>query len=336
MELLKELTQAWGVAGREKNIRAIIKREITGLADEMYTDNLGNLIALKRGTDSAAKKKIMLAAHMDEIGLQVKKIEGDGRIKVCRVGWVWTSALFNDKVVFQNGTVGVVGCDGDIEGAKNDAGRLYIDIGCTSKEETEQYVKVGDYCGFIGQYYELKNERITAKSFDNRVGCYILIEALKRNKGKGPNDVYYVFSVQEELGCRGAQTAAAQIAPDIGISVDVTPDHAYPGDLTGCNVVGAGVGVKLGDPSAIMDEYLVDEMLACCEENGIKYQRDVMDRGGTDASSMNLSGAGVRVAAISIVDRFPHSQSSIISKDDVRNAIKLTDHYTHRTFVFED
>lgn len=336
MELLKELTQAWGVAGREKNIRAIIKREISGLADEMYTDNLGNLIALKRGTDSAAKKKIMLAAHMDEIGLQVKKIEGDGRIKVCRVGWVWTSALFNDKVVFQNGTVGVVGCDGDIEGAKNDAGRLYIDIGCTSKEETEQYVKVGDYCGFIGQYYELKNERITAKSFDNRVGCYILIEALKRNKGKGPNDVYYVFSVQEELGCRGAQTAAAQIAPDIGISVDVTPDHAYPGDLTGCNVVGAGVGVKLGDPSAIMDEYLVDEMLACCEENGIKYQRDVMDRGGTDASSMNLSGAGVRVAAISIVDRFPHSQSSIISKDDVRNAIKLTDHYTHRTFVFED
>ena len=162
------------------------------------------------------------------------------------------------------------------------------------------------------------------------------IEALKRNKGKGPNDVYYVFSVQEELGGRGAQTAAAQIAPDIGISVDVTPDHAYPGDLTGCNVVGAGVGVKLGDPSAIMDEYLVDEMLACCEENGIKYQRDVMDRGGTDASSMNLSGAGVRVAAISIVDRFPHSQSSIISKDDVRNAIKLTDHYTHRTFVFED
>ncbi|MBQ2957515.1 MAG: M20/M25/M40 family metallo-hydrolase, partial [Clostridia bacterium] len=306
------------------------------LADEMYTDNLGNLIALKRGTDSAAKKKIMLAAHMDEIGLQVKKIEGDGRIKVCRVGWVWTSALFNDKVVFQNGTVGVVGCDGDIEGAKNDAGRLYIDIGCTSREETEQYVKVGDYCGFIGQYYELKNERITAKSFDNRVGCYILIEALKRNKGKGPNDVYYVFSVQEELGCRGAQTAAAQIAPDIGISVDVTPDHAYPGDLTGCNVVGAGVGVKLGDPSAIMDEYLVDEMLACCEENGIKYQRDVMDRGGTDASSMNLSGAGVRVAAISIVDRFPHSQSSIISKDDVRNAVELTDKYTHRMFVFEE
>ncbi len=336
MELLKELTQAWGVAGREKNIRAIIKREIAPLADEMYTDNLGNLIALKRGKPDADKKKIMLAAHMDEIGLQVKKIEGDGRIRVCRVGWVWTSALFNDKVVFQNGTVGVVGCEGDIESAKNDAGRLYIDIGCTSKEDAEQYVKVGDYCGFIGQYYELKNERIAAKSFDNRVGCYILIEAMKRNRGEGPNDVYYVFSVQEELGCRGAKTAAEQIRPDIGISVDVTPDHAYPGDLSGANAVGAGVGVKLGDPSAIMDEDLVSEMIACCEENGIRYQRDVMDRGGTDASSMNLSGAGVRVAGISIVDRFPHSQSSIISKEDVRNAIELTDKYTHRTFIFED
>lgn len=336
MELLKELTQAWGVAGREKNIRAIIKREIAPLADEMYTDNLGNLIALKRGSADADKKRIMLAAHMDEIGLQVKKIEADGRIKVCRVGWVWTSALFNDKVIFQNGTVGVVGCEGDIEAAKNDAGKLYIDIGCTSREETGQYVKVGDYCGFIGQYYELKNERIAAKSFDNRVGCYILIEAMKRNRGEGPNDVYYVFSVQEELGCRGAKTAAEQIRPDIGISVDVTPDHAYPGDLSGANAVGAGVGVKLGDPSAIMDEDLVSEMIACCEENGIKYQRDVMDRGGTDASSMNLSGTGVRVAGISIVDRFPHSQSSIISKADVRNAIELTDKYTHRTFIFED
>lgn len=336
MELLRELTQAWGVAGRERNVRAIIKREISPLADEMYTDNLGNLIALKRGRGGDQKKRIMLAAHMDEIGLQVKKIEGDGRIKVCRVGWVWTSALFNDKVIFQNGTVGVVGCEGDIEGAKNDVGRLYIDIGCTSKEETEQYVKVGDYCGFIGQYYELKNERIASKSFDNRVGCYILIEAMKRNRGEGPNDVYYVFSVQEELGCRGAQTAAAQIRPDVGISVDVTPDHAYPTDLSGANAVGAGVGVKLGDPSAVMDEYLVDQMIACCEENGITYQRDVMDRGGTDASSMNLSGTGVRVAGISIVDRFPHSQSSIISKDDVRNAIELTDRYTHRTFVFED
>ena len=334
MELLKELTQAWGVAGREKAVRAIIRREIEGCADEIFTDAIGNLIAVKYGKESASKKKIMLAAHMDELGLQVKKICGDGRIKVCKVGWVWTEALYNDKVIFQNGVVGVVGSDGDI--SKNDVGNLFIDIGCTSKEEVEKYVKIGDYCGFIGHYYELQNERICSKSFDNRVGCYMLIEALKRNKGEGPNDVYYAFTVQEEIGCRGSQVAAERIRPDIGISIDVTPDHYFPCDLTGCNAVGDGVGVKLGDPSAMLDEYLVDEMLACCEEHGIKYQRDVMDRGGTDASSMNLSGVGVRVCGISIVDRFPHSQSSIISKEDVRNAIELVDKYTHREFNFPD
>lgn len=138
MKLLKELTQAWGVAGRERNIRTIIKREIEGFCDEMFTDAVGNLIAVKYGAVHPDKKKIMLAAHMDEIGLQVKKIEGDGRIKVCSVGFVWTSALYNDKVVFQNGTIGVVGCDGPVEEAKNNSGKLYIDIGCTSKEETEK------------------------------------------------------------------------------------------------------------------------------------------------------------------------------------------------------
>ena len=330
--LLKELTQAWGVSGRESAVRDIIKREIEDYADEIIIDNLGSLLALKKG--SGEGKTIMLSAHMDEIGMQVKKILPDGRIKVCRVGWVWTSALYNDKVIFRNGTVGVVGCDGNIEEAKNDAGKLFIDIGCTTKEDVEKYVKVGDYCGFIGNYYDLPNNKIVAKSLDNRAGCYALIEALKHNRGEGPNDVWYVFSVQEEVGCRGAVAAAARIKPDIGISVDVTPDHFYPSDLEGANEVGAGVGVSIGNPSAMLDEYLVDEMIRICEENNIKYQRDVMDRGGTDASSMNLSNQGVRVCGISIVDRFAHSQSSVISKDDLEAAIKLTRLYTENSFDF--
>lgn len=334
MDLLKELTQAWGVSGREKKVKAIIEREITGYADECFTDAVGNLIAVKRGIPHPEKKKIMLAAHMDEIGMQVKKIESDGRIKVCNVGFIWTSSLYNDKVIFQNGTIGVVGCDGPVEEAKNNSGKLYIDIGCTTKEDAEKYVKVGDYAGFIGNYYELANSRITSKSFDNRVGCYILIEALKKNKGDSPNDIYYVFTVQEEVGCRGAVVSAERIKPDIGISIDVTPDHFYPTDLEGANEVGKGVGICIGNPSAMLDEYLVDKMIACCEENSIPYQRDVMDRGGTDASNINMSYMGVRVCGISIVDRFPHSQSSIISKDDVTVAICLTDKYTHSIFSF--
>lgn len=334
MELLKELTQAWGVAGREKAVRDIVRRKAAPYADEMTVDALGNLIALKKGTGKG--KKIMLAAHMDEIGLQVTKVEADGRLRVCKVGWVWTASLYNDKVVFQNGTVGVVGCVGSLEEAKNDVNKLYIDIGCTTKEETQKYVNVGDYCGFIGLWYELQNGRICTKTLDNRLGCYLLLEAMRLNDGKNENDVYYVFTVQEEIGCRGSVVAAERIKPDIGISVDVSPDHAYPNDLEGANAVGDGVGVKLGDPSAMQDEYLVNAMLKCCEDNGIKYQRDVMDRGGTDSQSMNKAHYGVRVAGVSVITRYPHSQSSVIAKDDVAAAIKLLDKYTALHFEFEE
>ena len=336
MKLLEELTQAWGVSGREKNVRAIIRREIRDYVDECYTDAMGNLIAYKKGTDSENNKKIMYTAHMDEIGFQVTHIEGDGRIKVYSVGWTWTSAIYNDKVIFQNGVIGVVGCDGPVEEAQNKAQALYIDIGCTSKEETMKYVQPGDYCGFIGKYYELQNDRISAKSLDDRVACYVLIEAIKKNPGQYPNDIYYVFTVQEEVGCRGSVVAAERIKPDIGVSVDVTPDHYYPCDLKGCNEVGKGVGVTFGNPSAMLDEYLVDEMVNTCEDNAIDYQRDVMDRGGTDASSMNRAYYGTRVAGISIVDRYPHSQSSVISKHDVECAIELVDKYSAREFTFEE
>ena len=332
--LLKELTQAWGVSGREKRVREMIRREVEGFADEILTDALGNLLCLKRGVDDPDKKTIMLSAHMDEIGAQVTKIESDGRICLCRVGWVWTASMYNDKVIFANGTIGVVGCVGNIEEAKNDVTKLYVDIGCTSREETEKYVRIGDYCGFVGPYYELAGDRICAKTLDDRVGCFMLIEAMKQNRGDFINDIWYVFTVQEEVGCRGAAVAAERIRPDIGISVDVAPDHFYPCDLEGSNAVGAGVGVTFGNPSAMMDEYLVDEMTACCEEHGIPYQRDVMDRGGTDAGSINLAFYGTRVAGISIVDRYPHSQSSVISKGDVEAGIRLIDLYTRRRFVF--
>lgn len=336
MKLLEELTQAWGVSGREKNVRAIIRREIRDYVDECYTDAMGNLIAYKKGTDSENNKRIMYTAHMDEIGFQVTHIEGDGRIKVYSVGWTWTSAIYNDKVIFQNGVIGVVGCDGPVEETQNKAQALYIDIGCTSKEETMKYVQPGDYCGFIGKYYELQNDRISAKSLDDRVACYVLIEAIKKNPGQYPNDIYYVFTVQEEVGCRGSVVAAERIKPEIGVSVDVTPDHYYPCDLKGCNEVGKGVGVTFGNPSAMLDEYLVNEMVKTCEENEIDYQRDVMDRGGTDASSMNRAYYGTRVAGISIVDRYPHSQSSIVSKHDVECAIELVDKYSAREFIFEE
>lgn len=331
--LLKELTQLWGVAGFEKEVRKYIEKEAASYADEMQTDAIGNLIVLKRGTGGEHSKKIMFAAHMDEIGFMVKTIEPDGRLRVCNLGWNWTGSAYNGRVRFRNGVNGVVSCMGPIEEANNKAGKLYIDIGATSKEDAEKYVKLGDACGYWGEYLQLMNDRVCSKSLDNRIGCYQLLEALKENDGTYPNDIYYVFCVQEELGCRGSKVAAERIRPDIGVAVDISPAHDYPCDLEGSNAVDGGIGIKICDPSVVCDEDVVAAMIACCEEKGIKYQREVIDQGGTDASSMNLSGFGVRAGGIVVVTRYPHCQSAVASKKDIEAGVELVKEFSRYNFA---
>lgn len=332
-QLLKDLTQLWGVAGYEKNVRHFIEKEAAPYADEMFTDAMGNLIVHKKGTGGDGAKKIMYAAHMDEIGFMVKTIESDGRLRVCNLGWNWTGSAYNGRVQFKNGVQGVVSCVGPIEEAKNKAGKLYIDIGATSKEDALEVVHLGDACGYMGEYLELRNDRICSKSLDNRIGCYQLIEALKENKGC-VNDIYYVFCVQEELGCRGSKPAAEQIRPDIGIAVDISPAHDYPCDLEGSNEVDGGIGIKICDPSVVSDEDVVAAMIECCEEKEIPYQREVIDQGGTDASSMNLSGFGVRSGGIVVVTRYPHCQSAVASKKDIEGGIDLINAFSQYKFQF--
>lgn len=334
-KLLEKLTQLWGVAGYEKEVRKAIEEEVAPYADEMITDAIGSLIVLKKGKGGPNSKKIMYAAHTDEIGFMVKTIEPDGRLRVCNMGWNWTGSAYNSRVRFRNGVMGVVGCMGPIEEAHNNPGKLYIDIGATSKEDAMKYVKLGDCCGYDGPYVSLANDRVCAKTLDNRIGCYQLIEALKENDGSYPNDIYYVFGVQEELGCRGSKAAAARIQPDIGIAVDITPAHDYPCDLEGSNAVDGGIGVKICDPSVVCDEDIVAVMEDCCEKNQIKYQREVIDKGGTDASSMNLSGMGVRVGGIVVVTRYPHSQSAVASKKDIEAGVDLINAFSAREFVWE-
>lgn len=332
-KLLKQLTQLFGVSGFESEVADFIEKEAAPYADEIMKDAVGNLIVLKKGSGGQHKKKIMFAAHMDEIGLMVKKIESDGRLRVCNLGWNWTGSAYNSRVRFQNGVTGVVSCQGTIEEAANKAEKLYIDIGATSKEDAQQYVNIGDPCGYMGEYLSLKNDRICSKSLDNRIGCYQLLEALKENKG-GPNDIYYVFCVQEELGCRGSKPAAERIRPDIGVAVDISPAHDYPCDLEGSNEVDGGIGIKICDPSVVCDPEVVQAMLTCCEEQKISYQREVIDKGGTDASSMNLSGFGVRAGGIVVVTRYPHSQSAVASKKDIEAGIDLIDAFSKYEFVF--
>jgi endoglucanase len=222
---------------------------------------------------------------------------------------------------------------GPIEEAQNKAGKLYIDIGATSREDALKYVNIGDVCAYDGPYQELANDRICSRSLDNRIGCYQLLEALKENDGTGPNDIYYVFCVQEELGCRGSQVASERIRPDFGIAVDISPAHDYPCDLEGSNAVDGGIGIKICDPSVVCDEDVVDVMIACCEENGIPYQREVIDQGGTDASSMNLSGMGVRAGGIVVVTRYPHCQSAVASKKDIEAGVDLIRAFSMHSFA---
>lgn len=331
-ELLERLTQLMGVSGFEKEVREAIEKEVIPYADEVLTDAIGNLIVLKRGKVGEGAKKIMFAAHTDEIGFMVKTIEADGRLRVCNMGWNWTGSAYNEKVRFRNGMYGVVSCMCPIEEAGNKAGKLYIDIGATSREDALKYVNLGDVCGYHGPYVQLANDRVCAKTLDNRIGCYQLIEALKENDGTGPNDIYYVFCVQEELGCRGSKAAAARIQPDIGVAVDISPAHDYPCDLEGSNAIDGGIGIKICDPSVVCDEGVVNAMIECCEKNQIKYQREVIDQGGTDASSMNLSGVGVKAGGIVVVTRYPHSQSAVASKKDIEGGVDLINAFSKYTF----
>ncbi len=333
-ELLRKLTQAQGVSGFEKEVRKLIEEEAAPYADEMMTDAIGDLIVLKKGNGDPSGKKIMFAAHMDEIGFMVKKIEPDGRLRVCNMGWNWAASAYNGRVRFRNGVNGVVGCIGAIEDAKNDVGKLFIDIGANSAEDAGKYVKLGDVCGYWGEYLELQNELICSKSLDNRIGCFQLLEALKQNDGTYPNDIYYVFTVQEELGCRGSKPTAERIQPDIGIAMDITPAHDYPCDLEGSNAVGKGIGIKCADPSVVCDEDVVEAMEKCCEAAGIPYQREVIDKGGTDASSMNLSHYGVRAGGIVVTTRYPHCQSAVASKADIQAGIDLCREFSKYQFTF--
>jgi len=331
--LLKDLSQAFGVSGYEKEVRDYIKNVVKDYADDIMVDAIGNLIVCKNGSGED-KKKIMAAAHMDEIGLQVTKIESSGLIKFKLLGFLWAETTYMSRVRFRNGVIGIVNSTTAFENVERDFTKLYIDIGAKSKEEAEKYVRVGDVASYIGEYVELKGNNITAKALDNRVGCYVMIKALME-MGTPYNDVYLVFTVQEELGCRGAKVAAERLKPDIGIAVDITPAHDYPCDLEGNNTLGEGAGIKISDPSVICDEYLVNEMVKCCEENDIKYQYDVIAKGGTDASSINLSNYGVRASGITIATRYPHGPNSMVNMDDVEASIKLLSKYVSRKFEFE-
>lgn len=319
LELLKKLMKTGSVSGRETKICDIIKAECEKYADEVYTDNLGNLYAHKRGFG----KKIMLAAHMDEIGFFATFIEDSGRVRITPVGGINFNSAAYSSVVFENGVKGIlVPEEGLSDDCRLNADKYYIDIGTVTRKQSEKKIKIGDFVTVESSLTKLFGKRYVGRPFDNRIGCAVLIECLKNLKNS-VNDVYFVFTVAEEVGCRGALPAAFNVAPDYSVAVDVTSTGDTPGAKSMAVKLGGGAAIKIRDNSAICDLRIVEKLTELAKEKKIKHQHEILARGGTDTGAMQRSGRGSVAGAVSVPTRFIHSSVEMIDMSDVDACIKL-------------
>ncbi len=314
MKLLKMLTQCHGTSGAEGRICEIIKNEVSPYCDDITVDALGNLIAHKKGNG----KKVMLAAHMDEIGIVVTFIEETGFLRFASVGGLSSHDLIGRRVCFENGTVGVIAGEKDNE--KCAISKMYIDVGASDFKEAEKIVSVGDNANFMGEFITQGN-RVISKALDNRVGCYVLIEAIK--KIKSDNDLYFCFTSQEEVGLRGARTCAYSVNPEYALSIDVTDTGDTPECAKMAVKLGCGTAIKVMDYSVITSREVRGKLAELAKENGIKYQLEIMTEGGTDAGVIHFSRSGVKIGGLSIPTRYIHSPSEMADTRDIEETIKL-------------
>ncbi len=320
-KLLQTLTETFGPSGYEDEVREAVRKEIKPLADEIRVDALGNLIARKHpGKTTQAVRKVMVAAHMDESGVMVSHVDENGFIRFSPIGNVLRRYILGSRVRFLNGTRGVIGCD-HLQNANElpTLDKVYIDVGATSRKDCP--VKLGDIAAFDHPYEEFGN-RLVAKSMDNRVGVLVAIETL-RNLKSTPYDVTFVFTVQQEVGTRGALTSAYGIDPDIGIALDATSAGDTPGSPRVEMVLGKGPCIRIQDAGMIADTRVVNWMIRAAEKNKIPYQREVLSVGSTDARMIQLARAGVPSGCISVPVRYIHSSSEMVDALDVQNAVKL-------------
>lgn len=326
LELLRKISAAHGVTGCEKKASDVICTEIAKYTDEQYNDCLGNLIAVKKGNGNG--KRIMLCAHMDEIGFMVTFVEENGYVRIAPVGGISFGAVSYGMMLSENGVRGVLVPNDRTKAADYTADKFYIDIGASNKKDALRKVKVGDVFRFDADIKRLMGKKICGHPIDDRIGCAILVEIAKELFSENvSDDIYYVFSVQEEVGCRGSKTAAYAIAPDISLAYDVTGT----GDVPGCSPmackVGDGASIKIKDSSVICDPTLVSELEQVAKDNKIKYQFEVLTYGGTDTSAMQMSGIGSRACALSIPTRYIHSANELCDLNDAEACVKLTVEY---------
>ena len=326
MNFLKELCLAIGISGNETEVKELIKKEVAPYADEITETPLGDLIVFKKG-EKAAPKKIMIDAHMDEVGLIINHISEDGYLRFATVGGIDSNVLLG-KTVYVNGkTRGVIGgkpvhlmSPSEKEKAVP-THELTVDIGASTREEAEAVCSVGDLINFE-PFFELSRGTVKAKALDDRMGCAILVELIK---GGMEYDTYFSFSTREEVGSIGAKTAAFTVAPELTIAVEGT----VAGDVMGtsspkaCTKMGKGPAVSISDRGTVYDKTFFKKAFELAEELDIPCQARTNNAGSNDAGMIHRTRRGARAAAVSVPCRYIHSPVSMASVSDAENAVKL-------------
>ena len=315
------MNAAFGPSGQEDSVAAVIAEMAKPYCDEITTDVMGNLICHKKGPG----KKIMFAAHMDSIGMMVTHVEKEGWLRFGKIGWIPEKEVLGTPVKFANGTKGVVYCNEMEDEGKVKPEDLYIDIGANSADEAKKLVRPGDMCVYDTRSVMAMNNCIISSYTDNRSGCCVLLMTMELlKKSKSVNDLYFVFTTQEEVGLRGGKTAAFGIAPDYGIAVDVTGADNVPKSTHACSSsVGKGAAIKVKDSSVICSPAVNAILVALAEKKKIPYQMDVLTGGGTDAGVMNVTMDGVPTSGVSIPCKFCHCPQEMVSADDMDACARL-------------
>ena len=320
LNLMKKYTAPFSVTGNEHKLAEIIKSDIAPYVDSVTEDAMGNLIAFKKGEDSS--KRTMFAAHMDEIGFVVTYIEENGFIRVTQVGGINPVASSYSEVVFENGVKGVIAIEGGTAFGDIAVKKMFVDIGAKNKKDAEKKVSIGTYLSLTQRMVHLANNRWAAKAFDDRVACAVLVRAAMEAKTV-KYDTYYVFTVQEEVGCRGSKAAANAIQPTYGIACDVTVAYDYPGASGGAVSIGGGAAIKVKDSSVVCSQLIVNSLTKLADDAKIKYQYEVLTAGGTDTSSMQVAGAGCYAGCVSIPLRYVHTPIETLDKADLDACVAL-------------
>ena len=327
--MLKELCEMPGVSGDEGRVRQYIRKRIEPRVDEIIEDPYGNLIARKGRTSGL---RILLAAHMDEVGLMITGIEKSGLLRFHAIGIMPHVLLAKRVIIGEKKVCGVIGhkpvhLTKDEEMKKiPDAKGLFIDVGVTSSESAGKLVAVGDYATFDTDFRE-NGDFISGKAFDNRIGCHILMRLIQSDL-----PVYYAFTVQEEVGLRGAGIAAYRVKPDMAFAIDTTSSGEWPEekDVPQYPVIGKGPAITVADRRVICDSKIVQTLRKTAEAERIPYQIKKPMVGGTDAGTMHLVREGVRCGVVAVPARYIHSPMAIASKKDIAAAVKLIDRSIRR------